>query len=152
MLEGIFSTIEVNKEKMRRSLEGSFILALDLAEILVQEYKIPFRQSHKIIALLVKNSEISDDLLNKDKIEEYILKVENREIDISQKLIDDLKDFDSCLEKRISQGSPAKKEIQLNIDRLTQRRDSLFNLYKKRTEKIAKAKSLRESIIHSLKS
>ena len=38
-------------------MEKSFILALDLAEILVQEYNIPFRQSHEIVALLVKNSE-----------------------------------------------------------------------------------------------
>ncbi|HDZ16764.1 MAG TPA: argininosuccinate lyase, partial [archaeon] len=105
MLEEIFSTIVVNTEKMRRNLEGSFILALDLAEILVQEYNIPFRQSHKIVALIVKNSESPDDMLNKEKIEEFIFKVENREIDISVKLIQDLKDFDSCLEKRKSQGS-----------------------------------------------
>ncbi|KKN11677.1 hypothetical protein LCGC14_1024050 [marine sediment metagenome] len=152
MLEEIFSTIVVNTEKMRRNLEGSFILALDLAEILVQEYNIPFRQSHKIVALIVKNSESPDDMLNKEKIEEFIFKVENREIDISVKLIQDLKDFDSCLEKRKSQGSPAKKEIQLNIDRLIKNKDSLFKLFKKRTENIVRSKSLRETIIKDLTS
>jgi len=152
MLEGIFSTIEINKEKMRRTLESSFILALDLAEILVQEYNIPFRQSHKIIAQLVKNSENPEEMLNKDKIEEYILKVEDKAIDISQNLIQDLRNFDHCLEKRKSQGSPSKKEVQLNIDKLINSKDSLSKLYLKRTEKIEKAKSLRESIIKDLKS
>ena len=150
MLEEIFSTIKVNKENMLRILEGSFILALDLAEMLVQKYKIPFRQSHKIVALIVNNSEEPDEMLKKAKIEEYLLKAENIKIDISQKLIDDLKDFDSCLEKRISQGSPSKKEVQLNIDMLIKRKDSLFRLYQKRKEKSEKAKSLRESIILDL--
>ncbi|KKM03819.1 hypothetical protein LCGC14_1770570, partial [marine sediment metagenome] len=130
----------------------SFILALDLAEILVQEYNIPFRQSHKIIAQLVKNSENPEEMLNKDKIEEYILKVEDKAIDISQNLIQDLRNFDHCLEKRKSQGSPSKKEVQLNIDKLINSKDSLSKLYLKRTEKIEKAKSLRESIIKDLKS
>jgi len=152
MLEEIFSTLKIKKEKMKRTLENSFILALDLAEILVQEYNIPFRQSHKIVALIVKNSESPDDMLNKEKIEEFIFKVENREIDISVKLIQDLKDFDSCLEKRKSQGSPAKKEIQLNIDRLIKNKDSLFKLFKKRTENIVRSKSLRETIIKDLTS
>ena len=152
MLKGIFSTIEINKEKMRSSIESSFILALDLAEILVQEYNIPFRQSHKIIAQLVKNSENPDEMLQKERIEEFVSKVGNKKIDVSPSLIQDLKNPSLCLEKRISQGSPAKKEVQLNIDKLTQRKDSLFKLYLDRTEKINKAKSLREDIIKDLRS
>ena len=152
MLEEIFSTLVVNKDKMRRNLESSFILALDLAEILVQEYNIPFRQSHKIIAQLVNNSENPEDMLKKERIEEYIFKVQNQKIDISENLILDLKNLELCLEKRKSKGSPSKKEIQLNIDKLVENKDSLFNLYLKRTEKIEKAKSLRVSIIKDLKS
>ena len=83
---------------------------------------------------------------------EYIFKVQNQKIDISENLIQDLKNLDLCLEKRKSKGSPSKKEIQLNIDKLVENKDSLFNLYKKRMEKIARANSLRESIIHDLKS
>ncbi|KKK41491.1 hypothetical protein LCGC14_2698260, partial [marine sediment metagenome] len=76
----------------------------------------------------------------------------NKEIDISQNLIQDLKNLDLCLEKRKSQGSPSKKEVQFNIDKLIKSKGSLFKLYLKRTEKIEKAKSLRESIIKDLKS
>ena len=150
MFKGIFSTITVNKEKMRNAVDKSFILALDLAELLVQEYNIPFRQSHKIVALLVKNLEKPADMLNKEKIEKYILDVQNKEIRISEDKIQTLQNLDLCLEKRISQGSPSEKEVKLNIDKLIKSKESLHKLFLKRLEMIRDAKVLREELIKEL--
>ncbi|MFX0030189.1 MAG: argininosuccinate lyase [Candidatus Hermodarchaeota archaeon] len=150
MFKGIFSTITVNKERMRSIIDESFILALDLAELLVREYNIPFRQSHEIVALLVKNSEKPEEMLNKEKIEKYILDVQKKELAISENIIETLKNLDLCLEKRISQGSPSEKEIKKDIGILTSKKDSLHKLFSERLEMIKKAENLREEIIKNL--
>lgn len=152
MFKGIFSTLNLKKEKMREAIDESFIQALDLAEILVQEYNIPFRKSHIIVAQLVKNSEKPEDMLNKENIEEAIYKIQNKKVNLSENLIQSLKNLDLCLGKRISKGSPSKKEVLLNIDILNKRKESLFKLYLDRIENIEKAKSLRGDIIKDLKS
>jgi argininosuccinate lyase len=150
MLKAIFSTIIIKKETMKRAIGESFIQALDLAEFLVQEYNIPFRQSHEIVARLVKNSEKSEDIFNKAKIEKYIYKIIHKKIEISENSIQTLKNLDLCLEKRISQGSPSKKEVTINIEELNKGKEKLYELYSKRIEKIEKSKAIREKIIKDL--
>ncbi|GAG76985.1 unnamed protein product, partial [marine sediment metagenome] len=150
MFTGIFSSITINKENQSKAVNESFILALDLAELLVQEYNIPFRQSHKIVALLVKNSEKPGDMLNKEKIEKYIFDVINKEIKISVNLIQTLGNLNLCLERRISQGSPAEKEVKDYIHKLTINKEALHNLFLKRLEMIRSAKVLREKMLKSL--
>jgi len=150
MFTGIFSTIQINKINLRKAVNGSFILALDLAELLVQNYNIPFRQSHKIVALLVKNSDKPEDMLNKEKIEKYIYDVINGEIKISENIIQTLSKLDLCLERRISQGSPAEKEVRLNIQKLINNKEKLHNLFLKRLEIIENANILRKKTIKDL--
>ncbi|MHA1669160.1 MAG: argininosuccinate lyase [Promethearchaeota archaeon] len=150
MFRGIFSTITINKENLSKAVNESFILALDLAELLVQKYNIPFRQSHKIVALLVKNSEKPEDMLNKEKIKKYIFEVRNIETNISENLIQTLENLDLCLDRRMSQGSPAEKEVKLYINELIGNKEALHKLFLKRLEMIMNAKVLREKIIKNL--
>ncbi|MHA2401166.1 MAG: argininosuccinate lyase [Promethearchaeota archaeon] len=152
MFSGIFSTLKVNEENMKRAVDESFTQALDLAEYLVQEHSIPFRQSHNIIAQLVQSSKKSEDLLNKDRIESLIFKILNKKITISDDLLHTLTNLDLCLEKRVSQGSPASTEIKNYIEELNNNRKALYKLYLKRIEKIEKSKALREKIISELQS
>ncbi len=150
MLKGIFSTIKIKKERMKVAIDESFIQALDLAELLVQDYNIPFRQSHDIIAQLVQNSENPEDMLNREKIEKYIFKVLNKKITLSEKLIQSLKSLELCLEKRTSKGSPSENEVKINIEELTKGKEILYNSYLKRIEMIVKSNALREEIIKDL--
>ena len=150
MLKGIFSTIKIKKERMKVAIDESFIQALDLAELLVQDYNIPFRQSHDIIAQLVQNSENPEDMLNREKIEKYIFKVLNKKITLSEKLIQSLKSLELCLEKRTSKGSPSENEVKINIDEITKVKEILYNSFLKRIEMIVKSNALREEIIKDL--
>ena len=150
MFTGIFSTLIIKKENMRKAVNESFILALDLAELLVQTYDIPFRQSHEIVALLVKNSEKPEDMLNKEKIEKCIFDVIHEETKISENIIQSLRNLDLCLERRISQGSPAKKETGLNIQELIENKEALHKLLLKRLETIENANLLRKKTIKAL--
>ncbi|MHA1940828.1 MAG: argininosuccinate lyase [Promethearchaeota archaeon] len=150
MYKGIFSTLNINKEKMRQAIENSFIKALDLAELLVQEYNIPFRQTHQIVANLVKNSVKPEKLFNTEWIEKYILEVTNKKIELSDNLIQSLKNVENCLQKRSSQGSPSKIEVQAYIDELLRSKELLYKLYLTRIENLENAKNLREEIIKEL--
>ena len=150
MFNGIFSTLTINIENLNKAVNESFILALDLAELLVQKYNIPFRQSHKIVALLVKNSEKPEDMLNKEKIEKYIFEVINKETKISDNLIQSLGKLDLCLERRTSKGSPAQKEVKLYIHELKKNKEALHNLFLERLKIIKSSKVLREKIIKNL--
>ena len=151
MLIGIFSTIKINKDQMLKAVNESFILALDLAELLVNEYNIPFRQSHKIVAKLVRESKNPQDILKKKNIEKAILDIENKKITLSEKFVESLIDLNTCLDKRISQGSPSEKEVKKFIQSLNKDKNELNQKYLKRVENVEKAKSFRENLIKKLK-
>ena len=147
---GVFSSIVINKEKMINAINESFILALDLAELLVNEYSIPFRQSHKIVGKLVKNSKTPEDLFNNKNLENVIFEVERKKIRIPNNFIESIKNLDNCLEKRKSQGSPSKIEVNKLINDLNKKKELLFRLYLKRIEDIKKSKILREKLIEKI--
>ena len=150
MLNGIFSSLSLNEKKMRAIVEKSDILALDLAELIVNEYKVPFRQSHKIVANLVKNSIKTQDFLNKENIEKEIFNETHKKIIISQDFVESLKNLNLCLDKRISQGSPSKLEVEKLIKSLIEVKTELYNNYLSRVKAIENAANLREELIKEL--
>ncbi len=54
VLNGAISTLTVNKDKMLAQTKGSFIFAVQLAEILAEE-ALSFREAYKVTAGVVKN-------------------------------------------------------------------------------------------------
>jgi len=89
-------------------------------------------------------------MLNKEKIEKCIFDVINEETKISENIIQTLRKLDLCLERRISQGSPAGKEVRLNIQKLIKNKETLNNLFLKRLEMIGIANILRKKTIKNL--
>jgi len=150
ILTGIFSTIKINKDAMLKVIKESYILALDIAERLVQDYNIPFRISHRIIASIVRDSKNPDDIFNKENLENSILKEYKKKISLSNSFIDSLKDYRLCLEKRISEGSPSKLEVKKAIESLQADSEGLKTLLSQRATKISNAKQLRENLIIKL--
>lgn len=150
MFIGIFSTIKINNDEMLNAIKGSYILALDLAELLVNKNNIPFRQSHKIVAKLVKESNNPQDILNKKKIESAILEIEKKKIIIQEDFVESLKDLNKCLEMRVSQGSPSETEVKKFTQSLKENKNKLYETYLIRVENVEKAKSNRENLIKKL--
>ncbi len=54
---GMVGDLTINREAMRRAAEGGFITATDLADYLVLELGLPFREAHHITGALVKRAE-----------------------------------------------------------------------------------------------
>lgn len=150
IITGIFSTIQINKENMIEKVRDSYIIALDLAELLVEDYDIPFRKAHQIIATLVKNSKKPDDLFNYGKIRELIKEHYGKEINISNNEIEILKNLEKTLQKRISLGSTSRKEVSSYFNSLKKRKEKLYNKYLLRIENIKEANSKRNFILNKL--
>jgi len=112
-------TITVNKEKMKKSTENSYLIALDLAEKLVQK-GIPFRTAHKVIGQLVQIASISKKPLSKITPSEVKTSVKGTNIDSKflLKLINSTT-IDSSLRDRTSQGSSGiLEQKRMIVDRM----------------------------------
>ncbi|TFG13045.1 MAG: argininosuccinate lyase [Promethearchaeota archaeon] len=147
---GIFNTIKVNEHFMVKAVNESYILALDLAESLVQRFNIPFRISHKIVANLVKESNNPQELLDRNRIEDSILKIYGQAIELPSDFIESIQNLELCLEKRISQGSPSIIQIKYVIKSLTKQRELIKSKYLNRTDKINEATKYRQDLIKKL--
>mgnify|MGYP006282761745 CR=1 FL=1 len=144
---GVFSTLKINKDKMEEQANNSYILALDLAEILVNDYNIPFRTAHTIIGKLVSDSDIPDDLFDVHRIKNLIKEIGRKRINISPDLLQKLKDKKYTLNKRKSIGSPSSMEIKEFINTLQEKKEDLYNNYQLRIKEVKDAASLRKHII-----
>lgn len=150
MFTGIFSTLTINKEKMIEAVTKSNVLALDLAELLVSEYGIPFRQSHEIVASLIRNSKNVFLSMEKTRIEKAILKVTGKNLSLSENSLNSLKDLEACLEKRASQGSPSRIEVEKSINLLEAAKEKLYKTYLHRVEKVKQSEDRLTELIKKL--
>ncbi|MHA1689239.1 MAG: argininosuccinate lyase [Promethearchaeota archaeon] len=150
MLNGIFSTLIVKKANMRKAIEQGNLLALDIAEYLVQHYNLPFRQAHEILARLSMNIEKNNNITNKNALEAMILEVTKKKIHLPNDFDSLFKDPGKWLENRISQGAPSKKEMEHHFKLLMMEKQDILELFKKRKEKTKKAEAFREARIQEL--
>jgi argininosuccinate lyase len=52
-MNGVVRSMEVNRKRMHQAAKSSYAVAIDIAEQLVTEKKIPFRSAHKIVGEIV---------------------------------------------------------------------------------------------------
>ena len=90
------------------------------------------------------------DIMDKAKIESLILKIYKQKIDLPSNFIQSLQNLETCLEKRISQGSPSISEVKKIIEILDKKKEIFKNKFLKRVEKIKDATIQREDTIKKL--
>jgi argininosuccinate lyase len=115
MMIGIFETIKINPTNMRNSADQSNILALDLAEYLVLNTDLSFRESHNLIGALVKKFNNINEIFNNNNLKATCKEIFNKTIDISQKELNFLQNFDYVLNQRKSHGAPNKINIEISL-------------------------------------
>jgi len=112
-------TVVVNKEKMKKAAESGNLIALDLAEKLVQK-GIPFRTSHSIIGKLVQIAIISKKPLSKITASEIKTSIKGTNVDqkFLIKIINSTS-IASSLKDRTSNGSSGiSEQKRMIIDRM----------------------------------
>lgn len=61
-MSGLYETLTFNREEMRRAADNEYLLAIDIAEALV-ERGVPFRQAHSQVGALVRDSKETGESL-----------------------------------------------------------------------------------------
>ena len=121
ILKSILLTLKVNEKQMKKVTESSNLIALDIAEKLVQE-GIPFRVTHKISGVLVQLAHDSKKPISKLTLSEIKKSVADTKVDpkIVSKIISSTTVV-SSLKDRTSFGSSGYDEQKRMISDRTQK-------------------------------
>ena len=136
IIKSIILTMKVNKKQMKKVTESSNLIALDIAEKLVQE-GIPFRVTHKISGVLVQLAHDSKKPISKLTTLEIKKSVEGTKVDpkIVSKIISTTTVI-SSLKDRQSFGSSGYAEQKRMISDRTQKINIWRSDMSKRENKI----------------
>ena len=110
VLKPMLLTLRVNEKEMKKAAEGGYLIALDIAEKLVQN-GIPFRTSHKVSAQLVQKAFQENKQLSKLSTSEIKQSIKKTSVDpkLVSKIIQSTSIL-SSLKDRSSEGSSGYKE------------------------------------------
>jgi len=109
VMAGIVSTLKVNEGRMAKALEGSMTAAVELAERLVGDAGLSFRESYRLVAALVRHTldegrRLQD--LTPAEVEEVAQKFLGKRVIVEERLIAESTDPKISLARRVSRGSP----------------------------------------------
>ncbi len=110
VMAGIIATMEINKDKMLEDARRGFSTATDLADWLVRELKIPFRDAHHITGAIVKACESKGIRLDEMELKE-MQKIEPR---ITKKVFDVLT-VENSVQSKKSLGGTSPIQIKKAI-------------------------------------
>ena len=136
IIKSIILTMKVNEKQMKKVTESSNLIALDIAEKLVQE-GIPFRVTHKIAGVLVQLAHDSKKPISKLTTSEIKKSIEGTKVDyqIVSKIISTTSVV-SSLKDRKSFGSSGYDEQKRMISDRTQKINTWRSDMSKRENKI----------------
>ena len=136
IIKSIVLTMKVNEKQMKKVTESSNLIALDIAEKLVQE-GIPFRVTHKIAGVLVQLSHNSKKPISKLTTSEIKKSVEGTKVDtkIVSKIISTTSVV-SSLKNRQSFGSSGYDEQKRMISDRIQKINTWRSVMSERDNKI----------------
>jgi argininosuccinate lyase len=124
IMNHIVRSLQVNKERMRQAASISYAIAVDIAEQLVMQKKVPFRTAHRIVGALVSKASAKGNIsLDKLEFAEVSSVLETYEINVGpedvMKMIHEMTP-EKSLEGRKSSGSPNLGEQENMIKSLSE--------------------------------
>jgi argininosuccinate lyase len=124
IMSGVVRSLQINKKRMHEAAGASYAIALDIAEQLVMQKKMPFRTAHKIVGALVdKAARNSNAPLAKLELAdvESVLKAHKSDVKADE-LLKIIKGMtpEKSLQARKSAGSPSPQEQEEMIKSLSQ--------------------------------
>ncbi|MEM3055717.1 MAG: argininosuccinate lyase [Candidatus Bathyarchaeia archaeon] len=150
VMAGIISTLKVNVDRMAEAVKESFTYAVDLAEGLVSEAGISFRESYRLVATLVKegiDKGISLSELKPGDLAEASVRVLGRRIEVGEGFLREVTDPRGSLLRRRSQGGPNPREGSKMIKERREKLEELRQLLGERRSKLERARRLlRETV------
>jgi len=119
VINGILSSIKINKERMLTSCKTGFINATDLADYLVLK-GIPFRDAHFIVGNIVKYCINNNKVLEQLTLSEFKSFSDKIENDVYENI-----DLTNCVNKKKSYGGTSKEMVLIQISNLEKEIENL---------------------------
>jgi argininosuccinate lyase len=124
MMDHVVRSLQVNKERMRQAASTSYAIAVDIAEQLVMQNKIPFRTAHRIVGALVSKAASKGNIsLVKLEFADASSVLNAHKVDVKpdelMKIINEMTP-EKSIEARKSSGSPSLLEQEEMIKSLSQ--------------------------------
>ena len=150
IIKSIILTMKVNEKQMKKVTESSNLIALDIAEKLVQE-GVPFRVTHKIAGVLVQLAHNSKKPISKLSVIEIKKYVEGTKVDskVVSKIISNTSVV-SSLKDRKSFGSSGYDEQKRMISDRTEKINSWRLEMSERENKIKSSLNELQKIVNDL--
>ncbi|WP_417280559.1 argininosuccinate lyase [Celeribacter sp.] len=118
LFTGIVGTLIVHDNRMRTALNGSWCTASNLADGIVRETGLSFRQVHHVVARLVRNC-LAEDIdpanVTKDVLNRAAQETIGRDIAISESSLKDALNPEAFVKTRVTTGSIAPTEVNRMI-------------------------------------
>ena len=129
IMKSILLTLKINKKQMKKVTESSNLVALDVAEKLVQK-GIPFRVTHKIAGLLTQYAYKSKKPISKLSMNEIKNSVKDTEVDpkVLSAIISDITVVSSLKERKSFGSSGYDEQKRMIKDRVQKINDLRINV------------------------
>jgi argininosuccinate lyase len=119
VLTGIVSTLKVNDARMIQAARESYAFAVDLAERLVVEGALSFREAHSVVGRLIRemaDSGEKPEQLSGEKVEKVAMATLGKKVSISEDVVRSAVDVNQRIALRNSQGSPHPSEVKKTLE------------------------------------
>ncbi|MBU2560511.1 argininosuccinate lyase [archaeon] len=114
LLEKIVKTMKVDKKRMEEACSEGFITATELADLLVKEKGMPFRDAHQLVGAAVKQA-IKENKTSSEIDSKFLSKINGWPKGISDAKIKETLSPQSAVNSKNSPGGPAPAQTKKNI-------------------------------------
>lgn len=148
-LSKVLATLKINEKRMLEVARGNYIVATDLAELLVCK-GLAFREAHLLVGNIVKELKskgVPLDNLTPELLKKTAVKVLKKEVNISADELQKAIDPFSCVLSRKSQGGPSPEEIERMIEERRRELSRLSSMISSLKNELRRAETRRRSIV-----
>ncbi|GAB4326017.1 MAG: argininosuccinate lyase [Promethearchaeota archaeon] len=146
---GAVLSLKVVPSRMEVTLRGGKLNALDIAEFLVQEHGLSFRQAHECVGNLIGANPAAplEEVLTSGAIEEFVARQYHKEVSVDQEALSRHFDPLYCLNRRKSAGSPNPSDVAEQVEAFSSWRAHLRKRTSELVDKLKAAEKLRGELV-----
>ncbi|MDH5791329.1 MAG: argininosuccinate lyase [Candidatus Bathyarchaeota archaeon] len=150
VMTGVVSTLKVDAGRMRERLDGSLVVAVELAETLVTGAGLSFREAYRLVAALVRESiekgrGLSD--LKPAEVDRKAREVLGKGVEVAEGILKEATDPEACLKRRSSRGSPNPIQVRKMLELRATLLGEYMRRLKEKEQKVSRAREgLRETV------
>ncbi|WWC65349.1 argininosuccinate lyase [Kwoniella dejecticola CBS 10117] len=153
LMSGIVDTLEVKADRMKALLKTSWCTSSNLADILVRNNNLSFRQAHHVVARLVRICELEE--IPRSKVTQQILQRAGQEtlgyqVNMSNSDLQASLDPEEFVRTRVSAGSVSPTEVSRLLKLSSKAFEEDYNWLKNKKDQIDRAEVKLQNAIDAI--